>query len=437
MENNEKAFEEMSEAEKENTAREFREKTLSLLNEMKQGIIGNERIVRAIVMSLFTGRLMPGGSVIDKSSRKPVFSGGGNERYSERKNISARPPGELYKGTFMGRFHPLIVGPIGTGKTLIAKRLSDLCGVNFGRIQFVPDLTPGEISRVAAPNEQGGVTFENGVLIVSNLCLADEINRASNKVHAALLEALEESRVTLGRDVYNLQEPFICDATHNPLREEGTYLLGGALLDRFGLCLHSFPPNIEERMAITELSQNKKSVESVKPVLSQEDILEITRFIFDYVTVPEPFKYYCASLMDLTWPVYEDEDGRVEKNKESSKALEVLNEAAGGYVLEQGCSVRADIALTAFAKTEAFMRGRNYVTVDDAKLWLPAIMRHRIILSQAGSTLANFSLSKEIEKIDILGNIISKGPFTSEDELKEQIIRKCIVHLNPDNGGEK
>lgn len=254
--------------------------------------------------------------------------------------------------------HILIEGVPGLAKTLAVKTLSDAVKTDFKRIQFTPDLLPGDLT--------GTMVYTNGEFIprkgpiFSNFILADEINRAPAKVQSALLEAMQERQVTIGDTSYKLPKPFLVLATQNPIEQEGTYPLPEAQIDRFMLKLKVDYPQRDEELQIQE-RMTVKDVPTVNTVITPDDILKARDAVYQ-IYVDEKVKNYIVDIVIAS--------RNPEKYDLDLKEL-----------IAYGASPRATIYLNIAGRAHAFLQGRAYMTPDDVKSIGPDILRHRIILS--------------------------------------------------------
>lgn len=255
--------------------------------------------------------------------------------------------------------HVLIEGVPGLAKTLTVSTLAQTLGVAFSRIQFTPDLLPGDLIGTLIYNQQSGEFTPHKGPVFSNVVLADEINRSPAKVQSALLEAMQEKQVTIGTDSYPLDEPFLVLATQNPIEQEGTYPLPEAQLDRFMLKVVVDYPTLEEEHTIMKrMSVNRPKTE-VRSVMQAEDILQM-RATLDSVHTSEALENYVLRLVDAS-----RHPGRY--------GLEDL-----APLIQHGVSPRASIFLIKGAKARALLEGRDYVTPADVKWIAPDVLRHRI-----------------------------------------------------------
>ena len=275
--------------------------------------------------------------------------------------------------------HILIEGVPGLAKTLSVKTLSDAIQTGFQRIQFTPDLLPGDlVGTLVYSTKDGNFTVRKGP-IFSNLILADEINRAPAKVQSALLEAMQERQVTIGDETFKLPEPFLVLATQNPIEQEGTYPLPEAQVDRFMLKLKVTYPSNEEELLIQERMTSQVRC-GVNKVTSPAEILE-ARKAMHQIYIDDKVKKYIVDIVCAT-----------REPKKYGLDLEDL--------INYGASPRATIYLNLAARAHAFLRGRAYVTPDDVKIIGPDVLRHRIILSYEAE-------AEELKSDDIVARVFN------------------------------
>ncbi|MDI9819644.1 MULTISPECIES: MoxR family ATPase [unclassified Legionella] len=264
--------------------------------------------------------------------------------------------------------HLLVEGAPGLAKTRAVKELSAAVEGDFHRIQFTPDLLPGDLTgtEVYRP-ENGSFVFQPGP-IFHHMLLADEINRAPAKVQSALLEAMAERQVTIGGTTYPLPELFLVMATQNPIEQEGTYPLPEAQLDRFLMYVKIAYPDTQVERDILSLARTEAigaleltgKASTIKP-LTQTDLFEARREVLK-VHTSEALDNYLVQLVVATRnpAVYSEELARW---------------------LRYGASPRATIALDRCAKAHAWLAGRNYVTPEDIHIIAHDVLRHRILLT--------------------------------------------------------
>ncbi len=275
--------------------------------------------------------------------------------------------------------HLLVEGAPGLAKTKAIKTLSEGLEADFHRVQFTPDLLPADItgSDIYRPQE-GSFEFQAGPLF-HNLVLADEINRAPAKVQSALLEAMAERQISVGKNTYQLPELFLVMATQNPIEQEGTYPLPEAQMDRFLMHVMVDYPAPETERIILNLSRQEalKTEQSGIEALTQETLFEARKQVLA-VHMAEPVEEYLVQLILAT------------RN----------TSAYGGDLalwLDFGASPRATIALDRCSRALAWMEGRDFVTPDDIRAVAQDVLRHRLILSfeaEAAGITANQVIDK-------------------------------------------
>lgn len=262
----------------------------------------------------------------------------------------------------------LLEGMPGLGKTQLVKTISKVLNLKFSRIQFTPDLMPADVvgtNLIVKENDSTKFKFEEGP-VFTNLLLADEINRATPKTQSALLEAMGEKSVTVGKVTYDMPKPFMVLATQNPIEQEGTYPLPEAQLDRFQFKVKVDFPSLDELSKIIDLTLGKEE-EEINSVLNDKEILEMKEAIKE-IPIADPVKEYALKIILATHP-------EVKEGYELSKK----------YV-EVGASPRAAQGLISGAKVKAVMEGRYNVSFDDIKYIAYPVLRHRIILNFEGIT---------------------------------------------------
>jgi len=262
--------------------------------------------------------------------------------------------------------HVLLEGVPGLGKTMLIRTLGEALDLKFSRIQFTPDLMPADILGTEILTDQDGqreFRFRPGPLF-ANLVLADEINRATPKTQSALLEAMQETSVTIAQQTYHLDQPFFVMATQNPLEMEGTYPLPEAQLDRFFFKVNVDLPNAQEMVEIMDRTTGKKTP-SAKKALRGIDILHM-RELARGVPVASHVKEHIANLTLATHPDHPQASPLVKK-----------------YV-RYGVSPRGAQAMVLGAKVTALLAGRFNVAFEDIHAVAPAALRHRLLLNFDG-----------------------------------------------------
>jgi len=249
----------------------------------------------------------------------------------------------------VSRGHLLLEDVPGVGKTMLVRALAQTLALDFRRIQFTPDLLPSDITGVSVYNQQTAqFEFRPGP-IMGHLVLADEVNRTSPRTQAALLEAMEEQKVTVDGTTYALPRPFFVFATQNPVEYEGTYPLPEAQLDRFMFKLRIGYPSFEQEVAMLSRWQNGNPAERLEPVLSAEELLRIQDEV-QQVAVSDGIRRYIVQLVDET------------------------RKHPGVYL---GVSPRGALALMRAAQGWAYLQGRDYLLPDDVKRLVFDALAHR------------------------------------------------------------
>ncbi len=280
--------------------------------------------------------------------------------------------------------HVLVEGVPGIAKTLIVKSFATITGCKFSRIQFTPDLLPSDIIGITTYEEGKGFYTIKGP-VFANFVLADEINRAPPKVQSALLEAMQERQVTIGKETFKLPKPFLVMATQNPIESLGTYKLPEAQLDRFMYKLLMDYPDIDEEQKILHRNITVRSFESfgLKPVISPQHILQAQKDV-NLIAMSSKVERYLLRLVDAT-----------RRPKKYGIHL--------GRYIEYGASPRGDISIYIGSKAHALVKGKTFVTPQDVKEVAHNALRHRIILNYEGQ-------AEEISTDEIIDEILRKVP---------------------------
>ena len=284
--------------------------------------------------------------------------------------------------------HVLLEGVPGIAKTLTATSLAKAVQAEFSRIQFTPDLLPSDLTGTLVYNPKDHTfTAEKGP-VFANLLLADEINRAPAKVQSALLEAMQEKQVTLGKDTYDLPRPFMVLATQNPVEQEGTYSLPEAQVDRFMFKLKvDYPSPEHELLVMQRMAVTAPNIE-IDSILSLEELM-VMRKALEKTFIDEKVEKYIIRLVDCT-----------RHPEKFSLDLE--------RYLRFGASPRASIYLSLAARGNAFMLGRDYTTPQDVKDVAHDVLRHRLAISYRAEAEA-------LTSDDLLDQMLSTVPV-GEDE---------------------
>ena len=261
---------------------------------------------------------------------------------------------ELLLVALLGDGHVLIEDVPGVGKTKLAKSLARSIGGSFKRVQFTPDLLPADITGFNVFNQQTGqFTYQAGP-VITNILLADEINRTIPRTQASLLESMEERQVTVDGQTFLLPHPFFVMATQNPIELEGTFPLPEAQLDRFLLKIHLGYPEKDEEISILERFREDDPLLNLEAVASPEQIAEL-QGARKKIRISLPVREYIADIVTVT------------RSNES---------------LRFGASPRGSLGLMRTGQALAALRGRDYVLPDDIKYLVGPVLAHRLILKE-------------------------------------------------------
>ncbi|MGB7873760.1 MAG: MoxR family ATPase, partial [Anaerolineales bacterium] len=271
----------------------------------------------------------------------------------ERAIVGKRELLEMVMSAALAGGHVLLEDYPGLGKTLIARSFATVLGLDFKRIQFTPDLLPGDITGGYVYNREGNRFELRKGPVFANIILADEINRASPKTQSALLEAMQEGQVTLEGESMRLPEPFLALATQNPIEYEGTFPLPEAQLDRFMLKLTVGYPSVEEEQEILHRRHERRQDEvALRAITSAEQLIGM-RAAVETVHVDTDLEGYIATLVHTT---------------RSDRRVAV------------GSSPRGSLSFLKMARAHAALEGREYIIPDDVKRFAEPVLSHRIIL---------------------------------------------------------
>lgn len=282
---------------------------------------------------------------------------------------------ELVLVSLLCEGHVLIEDVPGVGKTVLARTLARSLGCVFNRLQFTPDMLPSDVTGVSIYNQlTQNFEFRQGP-IFGQVILADEINRATPKTQAALLEAMDEHQVTVDGITHALPRPFIVFATQNPIEYEGTFPLPEAQLDRFLMRIRIGYPSIQHEIQVLESQQERHPIEGIHPVFSAEDVLQVGEAIKS-VFVASSIKRY---IVDLTHRTRASND------------------------VYLGASPRGSLALFRAGQARAALNGRDHVLPDDIKALVQPVLGHRIIVNPAARL-------REVTSERILQEILTSVP---------------------------
>ena len=283
----------------------------------------------------------------------------------------------------LARGHILVEGVPGLAKTMAIKTLAEAIGGEFKRIQFTPDLVPADLIGTRIYNQKTGEFNTSVGPVFTNLLLADEINRAPAKVQSALLEVMQERQVTIGRETFQVPNPFLVLATQNPIETEGTYPLPEAQVDRFMLKVLVGYPNATEEFVIVERMTGM--LQAVQKVLTTDQLLDLQKKS-DQVYVDPALMEYAVRMVTAT---------RTPRDF-GLKELE--------HYIMYGASPRASINLILSGRALAFVRGRDYALPQDVLDMALDVMRHRLVLSYE-------ALSDNVTSDDLLRKILDRIPI--------------------------
>ncbi len=280
----------------------------------------------------------------------------------------------------MSKGHLLIEDAPGVGKTMLARSLARSVDCSFKRIQFTPDMLPGDITGVSVYNQKtSDFEFRPGP-ILANIILADEINRATPKVQSALLECMEEGQISVDGVPHRMPSPFHVLATQNPIEYEGTFPLPETQLDRFLIRISLGYPSIADEVAIMERQHLAHPIELLGPVASNAEVLELESVV-KKVFVDELVRQYIASLVAST------------------------RQHAG---VRLGASPRASLALFRTVQARALLQGRDYVLPDDVKYMASHVLAHRLILrskEQSEDRTGKSMINQILENVPVPGTV--------------------------------
>ena len=271
--------------------------------------------------------------------------------------------------------HILIEDVPGTGKTMLAKSIARSIGGKFNRIQFTPDMLPSDVTGVSIFNQKTNEFEYRHGPIVAQIVLTDEINRATPKTQAALLEAMEEHQITVDGKTYPLPEPFLVLATQNPIEYEGTFPLPEAQMDRFLLRISLGYPATNYEVQMLTNQQLHHPIDDLEQVIEIADLLSAQEAV-RHVTVTDEIKRYIVDLVETT-------------------------RAHGEIYL--GASPRGSLALFRTSQARAAILGRDYVLPDDVKALAVPALAHRLIVGSAARI-------REVDAVDVIEEVLEKVP---------------------------
>jgi len=298
----------------------------------------------------------------------------------EKVIVGKRESVELIIVGLLCQGHVLIEDVPGVGKTVLARSLAKSLGCSFNRLQFTPDMLPSDVTGVSIYDQKKGLFEFRPGPIFSQVVLVDEINRATPKTQAALLEAMEERQVTVDGKTYPLPNPFMVLATQNPIEYEGTFPLPEAQLDRFLLRVRLGYPNTNDEIEILDRQQLQHPIDTLKHVIEVTELLRVMQEI-KKIFVSISIKRYLVDLIN-----------RTRQNND----------------IYLGASPRGSLALFRTSQVTAAMAGRNYVLPDDIKKLAVPVLAHRVIVGTEARL-------KELSAEKIVKEILEKTPVPGGD----------------------
>ncbi|MFN2271069.1 MAG: AAA family ATPase [Anaerolineae bacterium] len=288
----------------------------------------------------------------------------------ERVIVGKRATVELAVVGLLSQGHVLIEDVPGVGKTMLARSLACSLGCSFGRIQFTPDMLPSDVTGVSVFNQATReFEFRPGP-VMTQVVLTDEINRATPKTQAALLEVMEERQVTVDGVTHVLPKPFMVLATQNPIEYEGTFPLPEAQLDRFLLRIRLGYPNMDDEISVLDRQQFHHPIEDLKPVATVEEVLQAQELIKDVYVSPAVKRYI----------------------------VEIVEQTRRHPDVYLGASPRGSLTLYRAGQARAAMDGRDYILPDDVKALAVAALGHRVIVGPR-ARLQNLTSENILEDI--------------------------------------
>lgn len=292
--------------------------------------------------------------------------------------VGKRPTIELAVASLLCQGHLLIEDVPGVGKTMLARSLARSLGISFSRIQFTPDMLPSDVTGVSIYNQLSHEFEFRAGPVMAQIVLADEINRATPKTQAALLEAMEERTVTVDGVTHALPRPFMVQATQNPIEYEGTFPLPEAQVDRFLMRVRLGYPSTEDEIHVLERQQYRHPFEDLQQAVNVDELIAMQEAV-KKIYVSPALKRYIVDMVHQT------------------------REHADVYL---GASPRGSLALYHTAQARAAMQGRDYVLPDDIKALAIPTLAHRVILGP-GARLRDLSSQQVVE--DILNGLPAPG----------------------------
>jgi len=275
--------------------------------------------------------------------------------------------------TILARGHILLEDIPGVGKTTMALAFAKALGLDHGRVQFTPDVLPSDITGYSVyQKETGAMVYQPGA-VMTNVFLADELNRATSRTQSALLEAMEEGQVTVDGQTYALPQPFFVLATQNPTGASGTQLLPDSQMDRFTIRMSIGYPSPEDERELVLNRQHGNPLEQVRQVVTRQELVALQN-VADQVYIKPEIVDYMVALVGAT---------------------------RSDPMILRGASPRATLSMASMAKTVAMLKGRDFVTPEDVQTVFPETIAHRLLLAAEAD-------ARDISAMELLDNILRR-----------------------------
>ena len=275
--------------------------------------------------------------------------------------------------TILARGHILLEDIPGVGKTTMALAFAKALGLDHGRVQFTPDVLPSDITGYSIYQKESGTMVYQPGAVMTNVFLADELNRATSRTQSALLEAMEEGQVTVDGQTYALPQPFFVLATQNPTGASGTQLLPDSQMDRFTIRMSIGYPSPEDERELVLNRQSGNPLDQVRQVVTRQELLALQNMADQVYIKPELVDYMVA----------------------------LVGATRSDPMILRGASPRATLSMASMAKTVAMLKGRDFVTPEDVQTVFPETIAHRLLLAAEAD-------AREVTAMELLENILHR-----------------------------